>query len=756
MRDIEKPESFKGPVSDDSERLRDYADADSDWFWELDPNFRFTIISKRYEGRSEIRENDLLGQTPWEFADADPATDPVWANFYSKLNRREPFRQFRVCIQNDDSPVFWRISGKPVVAGDGRFVGYRGIATDETVGAVEQTQRETLISDYRGALDNISDGIACFDARNRLIFVNSSFWNLVPASPYRVRPGLTEEAFYSQIDAGIDLINGEEIERPHANIYKRNAVWQTSDGKSLIVDVKPLPSFGYTLTVRRNDRDSDPDTLEDAKGENFEGIVSSSPQGFYVHIDGSIVFANQAAADLFGCSHAEFVGSDILDFAVPEEVPRLSEFASARMEGRAVPEKYTFTARRGDGFPLRAELVVRIGEWQGKTAYHVFVQNRTAEDQALRALSESERRFRNLVEGSIQGYYVHRDWEIVYANSAAAAIFGYELNEFIGLDLLQLITPDEHQKITDLRERRLAGELDVPERYEVGGIRKDGSPLIFETFSRLIDWDGAPALQSTILDITERKNVEAHLLYAKETAERADRAKTEFLGNMSHEFRTPLNAIIGFSQIIRDHMMGPIIPQYEEYADAINSSGNHLLEVVNDLLDVASIESGALSIVEEVVDFEDICKSCERMMRHRAEKSGLTLTLNAPISPVSLRGDKRRLKQILINLIGNAIKFTDAKGHVTVDIWDENDCVCLSVSDTGIGIEPHHLSHVLDPFYRVDTHDVSQREGTGLGLPLVKALTDLHQATLEVTSEIDVGTKVEIRFPPERTVRVQP
>lgn len=758
MREVDDHKNEFGESPDAYERFRDYADADADWFWEIDPNFKFTIISKRFDGRSGIRENDLLGLTPWEFADADPVTDSIWANLLTKLNRREAFRQFRVCIRNEETPIYWRVSGKPVINNDGRFLGYRGIATDETVDALRQSNLETLLGDYRSAFDSIAEGVACFDARNKLVFVNAAFWKWVPVSPHRIRPGISDEAFFTVVDAAVASIDGVSSEVTSA-AYRRAAVWQMIDGKIIQAGYRSLPSFGYALTLQpsaENKGDSasiskDAGLSKDAG--RFRDIVTRSPQGFFIHVDGHIVFANQAAADMFGCPYAEFIGSEILDFAVPEEVPRLREYAYARLNGKVAPEKYQFTGRRRDGISLRIELLVQMGDWHGEKAFHVFAQDRSSEHQALRALSDSERRFRDLIEGSIQGYFVHSDWKIIYANSAAAGIFGYDPAEFVGLDLRQLIAPEERDAITELRDRRLAGDVDAPERYDVGGVRKDGSALVFETFSRLIDWDGKPAIQATILDVTERKNVEMHLMYAKETAERADRAKTEFLGNMSHEFRTPLNAIIGFSQMIKDQMMGEALPQYVDYAGAINSSGIHLLDVVNDLLDVASIESGTLTISEDIVDLVDACKSCERMLRHRAQKSQIIVSLHVPDAPIPFRGDLRRLKQILINLVGNAIKFTDPDGRVTVMASvDEEGCTRLRVSDTGIGISKEHLSNVFNPFYRVDTHYVSQREGTGLGLPLVKALADLHGATIKINSELNVGTQIELVFPPDRTI----
>jgi len=645
MREIDRYRSGIGERAEPSDHSSAYAAADADWLWEIDSNYKFTMISKRFQGRSRIRENDLLGLEPWEYADADPSTDLVWANVLEKLARRQPFRNLRVCILKNELPVFWRIGGRPVFDDDEQFLGYRGTATYETVDAISQSKSEKMLDDHHFVLDGMNDL------------------------------------------------------------------------------------------------------------ENYRRIFSGSSQGFFIHVDGRVVFANQAVADMFGCQLDEFIGAEILEFAVPEEVPRLRGFAHSRLKGVAAPDKYQFTGRRQDGIPLKVEFLVHVDEWKGEKAFHVFAQDRTAESQALHALSESERRFRNLVEGSIQGYFVHSDWKIIYANSAAAGIFGYDPSEFVGLDLRQLIAPEERNTIIDFRDRRLAGDRDIPERYEVGGVRKDGSALVFETFSRLIDWDGRPAIQATIIDVTERKNVESHLMYAKETAERADRAKTEFLGNMSHEFRTPLNAIIGFSQMIKDQMMGEAPSQYIEYAGAINSSGVHLLDVVNDLLDLASIESGSLTISEDVVDLVDVCHACVSMLRHRAQKNQIVVSLQVPNAPIQMRGDLRRLKQILINLLGNAIKFTDKGGQVTVSASVSSDNFpILSVSDTGIGIPTEHLKHVFNPFYRVDKHHVSQREGTGLGLPLVKTLAELHGGDIKINSESSVGTRVDIIFPSDRYV----
>jgi signal transduction histidine kinase len=268
-----------------------------------------------------------------------------------------------------------------------------------------------------------------------------------------------------------------------------------------------------------------------------------------------------------------------------------------------------------------------------------------------------------------------------------------------------------------------------------------------------VEWGGETAIQSTLMDVSSHKETERNLVRAKEAAEEASRTKTEFLGNMSHELRTPLNAIIGFSQLIRDKIMGDLNPHYVDYAGSIHSSGMHLLDVVNDLLDIASIESGNMLLNDDEVDITDIIRSCERMLRTRAQKAELLISVDIPDGPLRVRGDPRRLKQILINLMNNSIKFTRPGGHIVVTAFVNVDGKPeLSVRDSGIGISLEDQQVIFDAFTRVDSSFVTEREGTGLGLPLVKALTDLHGGCVELESAVGAGTKISVILPMDRLI----
>ena len=257
-------------------------------------------------------------------------------------------------------------------------------------------------------------------------------------------------------------------------------------------------------------------------------------------------------------------------------------------------------------------------------------------------------------------------------------------------------------------------------------------------------WDGI------VLDVTAQKLAESELRAVRSEAELTSRVKAEFLANVSHELRTPLNAIIGFSEVISGETFGPVgVDKYLEYAHDIHESADHLLAVVNDILDLSKIESGHATLVLEDSDAAELVDSCLRLIHGRAADARLQLRRMVEDSLPRLHVDSLKIKQILINLLSNAVKFTRSGGTVTLRASSTPEGgIAFAVSDTGIGIAEKDMSKAIETYGQVEPSDGVRVEGTGLGLPLAKALTELHGGELLIESTAGKGTTVTARFPP--------
>ena len=307
----------------------------------------------------------------------------------------------------------------------------------------------------------------------------------------------------------------------------------------------------------------------------------------------------------------------------------------------------------------------------------------------------------------------------------------------------------------DLAEHFSTG-MPLPARLEGALATPTGEIRLFDSrwlrLSRSTTTDGGFVIIAS--DITLLKERETVLREAKEQAESASRSKSEFLANMSHELRTPLNAVLGFSEIIRDAIMGPVDARYQEYANDIYTAGRHLLSLINDVLDLSKIEVGRLELQEEDVDIAEVVATCNRIIEGRAKEAELVVAVNISPELPLVRADERRLKQIVLNLLSNAVKFTPAGGRIviTAGMLHSGEPI-IAVSDTGIGMRGEDVTLALEPFRQIDGALNRRYEGTGLGLPLVQRLVQLHGGTLSIKTAPGAGTTITLRLPADRCIR---
>lgn len=370
-------------------------------------------------------------------------------------------------------------------------------------------------------------------------------------------------------------------------------------------------------------------------------------------------------------------------------------------------------------------------------------------EAAAAASREAEARLKHLFETSPVGVMVSApDGRILFCNRRHADILGLEANQVLGRNANDFHTDFELRR-SAVAEALATGQ---PVSREIECLPAQGMRRWYiVTWTPLI-FSGRPALVAWALDVTERHAAAEALTQAKQAAELANRAKTEFLAAMSHELRTPLNAINGFAETMHAEILGPLgNPRYHEYCGHIVEAGHHLTALINDVLDVARVESGRVALRDEAVQVTTLVRAALVMIGDRAREAGLNVEELLDKDLPGLRGDSLRLKQVLLNLLANAVKFTPTGGRVMVRGWrDDHGGIVLAVEDTGIGISAQDRERVLANFSQADSRLERRYQGMGLGLPLARSLMELHGGSLEIDSAPGLGTRVLLQFPPER------
>ncbi len=377
--------------------------------------------------------------------------------------------------------------------------------------------------------------------------------------------------------------------------------------------------------------------------------------------------------------------------------------------------------------------------------------------KAASSLRDRERKYRSIFENAMIGIaQIVPGGRWTAANPALARMLGY----FDPSEILSA-QPDLHGDFFVNAEDRGAWyallDSEQKSQFEADIWRLDRKQVRLALSGVAVRDEHGTVLyyECMLVDITESYKAKRDLERAKADAEYSNHSKSEFLANMSHELRTPLNAILGFAEIIKDELFGAIgNPQYSDYATDIFHSGQHLLSLINDILDMSKIEAGKRDLAEEIVSLSDICKSAVRLIAHRATEGRVKLILQVPNDLPRLRGEDKALKQVLVNILSNAVKFTPEGGSVTMTAGlDKNGALKVVVTDTGIGIAKKDIPKALAPFGQIESALARKYQGTGLGLPITKQLVELHGGTFAIDSELGQGTAVSFTLPPQRVIR---
>lgn len=401
-------------------------------------------------------------------------------------------------------------------------------------------------------------------------------------------------------------------------------------------------------------------------------------------------------------------------------------------------------------------------------AENAQLRQRVAELGQDQAVRKSAEQFRAFFEQSPIGIGVSRNGTTLMVNAAYLRMFGYDApEEVVGKPIAEQIVPNERRAVVERAIKRLRGEA-VEARFTLTGLRKDGTcfPLLCNV-AQVVLQDGRPASVAFFTDITDQKRAEVTLAaeraaLARRVEERttellvkntelaqALRARDEFLANTSHELRTPLNAVLGLSAGLQEEVYGPLTDKQHAALRTIEQSGRQLLDLINDILELARIEAGQVELDIRQISVEHMCQAVLRPIRQAARQKKLAIAERLDPLVTTIQADERRLKQMLVNLLSNAVKFTPPGGHIGIEVSGDPDhqLVHLTVWDTGIGIAPEQHDRLFQPFVQIDSGLNRQYGGTGLGLALVARLAALHNGSIMVESEVGAGSRFTISLP---------
>lgn len=515
-------------------------------------------------------------------------------------------------------------------------------------------------------------------------------------------------------------------------------------GSLCIADAKPRSFTHRERAVLEDMARLVMDTLEARKNAQcYESLVVNAPDPIVIHTGDEILYGNQAAADLLGAESLQSsVGVSLLDFIHPEDRgPVRARIWSLYDNGQPARPVEARVIRPG-GEVVHMEILSAMAVYQGKRVIQAVLRDITKRHEAQEALAESEQRWRRLVEANPQPIFVHVDGRIVYANLAVAQLLNESSSEaIVGCDVMDFITPSQHDTVRVRIELFKSGQEDIGEvEYEL--ICVDGERRVVEATGIPIIYEGQPAIQVILRDITGRKQYESQLIQARREAEEMNRIKSDFLANMSHEIRTPLTTIIGFADILS----GIVTGEGEEFVEYIVRSSQRLMETLNSVLDLSQIESRSFQLSFHTFDLRTRVAEAVELFQNRARTQGLRLTGDLPNEPVTAELDVVAFDRILNNLISNAIKFTP-HGSITVSVQGDGDFAEIQVADTGIGIGSAFIPHVFDEFRQESTGHERGYEGSGLGLAITWKLAQMMGGSINVNSEKGRGSTFTVRLP---------
>ncbi|MEW6494610.1 MAG: PAS domain S-box protein, partial [Cyanobacteriota bacterium] len=556
------------------------------------------------------------------------------------------------------------------------------------------------------------------------------------------------------------------------------ALRQSRDGTAIYISISAAPLYDATgqidgimaVIADISDKKAAEESIRDSEAKFRAFLEAASEAVIVTNAKGEIVVFNAKAEELFGYDRTEAFGRTV-EFLMPERYHQIhTEHRShykTHPTKRSMGKTSNLLARRKDGteFPIEAGLSpVQTKDGRFVMTFLTDITKRKQAEEEITRLNESlerraievETRYQQIVELAEEGIWViDNEGKTTYVNQAMARMLGYQEEEMLGRPLFDFMDEAAQQTANANLERRKQG---IGEKHEFKLQTKDGKGLwTYMSTSPVLDESGKLLWSCALVyDITERKKADEQLRESSErislaNAElaRATRLKDEFLASMSHELRTPLNAILGLAEALQEEVYGSLTDRQRRSLVTIEQSGQHLLDLITDILDLSKIESGTMELQITSSSPHNLCESSFTFVKQQAHHKSIKLSSKISEGLGNIEVDERRMRQVLVNLLSNAVKFTPEGGEVRMEVETDSEAeiIKLSVIDTGIGIAPENLDKLFKPFVQLDSSLSRRYAGTGLGLALVRRIVELHGGSVSLESEVGKGSQFTVNLP---------
>jgi PAS domain S-box-containing protein len=618
-------------------------------------------------------------------------------------------------------------------------------------------------------LGSIGDAVIATDMNGAISFMNPVAESLT---------GWTQaEAAGTSMDLVFDIVNKETrrtVENPVKKVFREgkivgladHTILRSKSGKEFDIEDSAAPiltdtgeAFGVVLVFRditdkklvEEETRRQKDLLQLILGSVSDGVVVADTNGRFLLFNAAAerfvgIGAIDASPDQWSQQYGSFLPDGITLFPA-EELPLVR---AMRGESVDAAELFIRNANVPDGRLLSITGRPLRGQDGALKGGVVVLHDITLQKRAAEALRQSEERYHLLFDSNPHPVWVY-DLEtlaILDANPSAVQNYGYSREEFLSLTIKDIRPPEDIPSLLESAAKALPGT-------ENAGVwkhrKKDGTSIDVEITSRPLVYDGREARLVVATDVSVRKQAEETLVRAKEEAERTSKFKDQFLSTMSHELRTPLNAVLGFSDLLADERYGPLNEKQRRYINHIHTGGKHLLSLISDILDLSKIEAGRMELAIENVSVQGAFSEVLSVMQPLADKKSHALSAKAE-AELAVRADATRFKQVLMNLMGNAIKFTPDGGRIELLGVLDSGRVRIEVKDNGPGIPDEEKTRIFEAFYRLRDSG-KKTEGTGLGLAITQRLVELHGGDLSLNSQMGHGSCFYFSLPAAAPVR---